>query len=81
MPIEKLQKLMLDDDGHGFYQADDAEPEDAVCEYSKAQAREKVLVDALRGVIDTGHYDHYFVWRTARATLAQIDAEKENHAE
>ena len=38
MPIEKLQKLMLDADGHGFYQADDAEPEDAVCEYSKAQA-------------------------------------------
>ena len=38
MAIEKLPKLMLDADGHGFYQADDAEPEDAVCEYSKAQA-------------------------------------------
>ena len=38
MAIEKLQKLMIDADGHGFYQADDAEPEDAVCEYSKAQA-------------------------------------------
>ena len=39
-----------------------------------AQAREKVLVEALRGVIDTGNYDH---WKNARAILAHIDAEKE----
>ena len=38
MAIEKLQKLMIDADGHGFYEADDADTNDAVCEYSKAQA-------------------------------------------
>ena len=34
----ELPKLRIDSTGKGFYQADDANDEDAVCEYSKAIA-------------------------------------------
>ncbi len=47
MSIERLEKLMIDSAGFGYHQADDACPNDAVCEYSKARARENALLSAL----------------------------------
>jgi len=47
MSIERLEKLMIDSTGLGYYQADDACPNEAVCEYSKARAREDSLLNAL----------------------------------
>lgn len=46
--IEKLDKLMIDATGFGYYQADDADPDEAVTPYAKARAREDELLEALK---------------------------------
>jgi hypothetical protein len=43
------------------------------CIYADAQAREDVLVEALRGVLEMGHFSE---WQKARKILNKIDAEK-----
>ena len=48
--IEKLDKLMIDATGYGYYQADDADPDEAVTPYAKARAREDALLEALKSV-------------------------------
>jgi hypothetical protein len=48
--IEKLDKLMIDATGYGYYQADDANPDEAVTPYAKARAREDALLEALTSV-------------------------------
>jgi hypothetical protein len=48
MAIEKLSKLMIDATGRGYYQADDADPDEAVTPYAKARAREDALLEALK---------------------------------
>ena len=50
MKLERLDKLMIDATGHGYYQADDADPNDAVTPYAKARAREDALLEALKNV-------------------------------
>jgi hypothetical protein len=52
MPVERLDKLMIDATGHGYYQADDADPDEAVTPYAKARAREDALLKALKAVLD-----------------------------
>jgi len=54
--IEKLHKLMIDATGFGYYQADDADPTEAVCEYSKARAREDALLGTLK--LTVGHMEY-----------------------
>ena len=49
--LDRLDKLMIDATGFGYYQADDADPNDAVTPYAKARAREDALLEALKDLL------------------------------
>lgn len=51
MKLDRLDKLMIDATGFGYYQADDADPNDAVTPYAKARAREDALLEALKDLL------------------------------
>jgi hypothetical protein len=73
--LERLDKLMIDAEGHGYYQADDADPTDTVTPYAKARAREDALLEALKYCLNS--LDAYgfggTLLDTQRAIVRQIE--------
>ena len=72
MAIEKLSKLMIDATVRGYYQADDADPDEAVTPYAKARAREDALLEALKDVLSSSISVEYS-YPQARDVIRQIE--------
>lgn len=86
--MSELTKLMIDADGHGFYQADAASPNDAVCRYSEAAERitmleaefarvtaERAALQEKLSAVEDQNKDYGEIFDKYEATVTELKAE------